>query len=174
MRKVILFTAVSLDSYIARTQGEVDWLLTDNDYGYHDFYQAIDTTLMGHNTYKQILSWGKFPYREKINYVFSRIHTQPVHHSISFINNAIPDFVNQLKAKPGKNIWLVGGSQINTMLLNNNLIDEMILAVHPIILGQGIPLFTQPAKTTVLNLQTSQIFARGLVQMSYRLIQNTA
>ncbi|BAP56985.1 bifunctional deaminase-reductase domain-containing protein [Thioploca ingrica] len=170
MRKVILFTAVSLDSYIARIQGEVDWLFTDNDYGYDDFYQSIDTTLMGHNTYQQILSWGNFPYPEKINYVFSKIHPQPYHHSISFINNAIPDFVNQLKAKPGKNIWLVGGSQINTMLLNNDLIDEMILAVHPIILGQGIPLFTQPAKVTRLDLQTSQIFARGLVQMSYRLI----
>ncbi|NJO17372.1 MAG: dihydrofolate reductase family protein [Thioploca sp.] len=104
MRKVILFMAVSLDSYIAKTPGEVDWLFTDNDYGYH---------------------------------------------------NAIPDFVNLLKAQLGK-------------------ILGMILAVHPIILGQGIPLFTQPAKTTVLNLQTSQIFVRGLIQMSYRLIQNTA
>ena len=70
MRKLILYSAQSLDGFIARTDGRVDWLFTDQDYGYYTFYESIDTTLMGRHTYEQILTFGDFPYPDKQNWFF--------------------------------------------------------------------------------------------------------
>jgi dihydrofolate reductase len=168
MRKIILYIATSLDNFIAKKSGEVDWLFHDQDYGYRDFYNIIDTTLMGHNTYKQILEFGEFPYKEKINFVFTRNKKPQKSKFVSFINHDIKSFLVDLKEKNGKNIWLVGGSQINSLLLNNSLIDEMIISIHPIILGEGIPLFSdRNTQKKVILIETKE-FSSGLVQLSYK------
>jgi len=72
MRRIILFIAASLDGHIARPSSEVDWLFTDQDYGYTEFLASVDTVLMGRKTYEQVLTFGEFPYQEKQSYVFSR------------------------------------------------------------------------------------------------------
>jgi dihydrofolate reductase len=169
MRKVILFIATSIDGYIAGQNNEIDWLFTDADYGFNSFYDSIETTLLGYNTYKVALTFDIFPYPDKKNYVFSLHHTHTDNNPVIFIKENPCEFVKQLKKQEGKNIWLVGGSQINTLLLNDLLIDEIIISIHPIILGKGIPLFTETTTRGNYKLVNSQDFKSGLVQMHYNL-----
>jgi dihydrofolate reductase len=173
MRRVRLYTAASLDSYIARPGGDVDWLSTphynlpDEDYGYGEFYQGIGTTLMGHNTYRFILDQDvPFPYPDKENYVFSRSAQNRYTEFVRFIRDDIPDFVRQLRSTEGEDIWLVGGGEINALLLQNNLIDEIILTLFPLVLGEGIPLFRGNHTAVHLDLQSSKSFENGIVQLT--------
>jgi dihydrofolate reductase len=168
MREIILFSACSIDGYIARKNGDVDWLLTDGDYGYKNFYDSIDTTLTGHNTYKQVLSFDEFPYADKTNYIFGKPENTEDKNPVTFVSRDIINFVSQLKKERGKKIWLVGGGQLNTTLWNANLIDEIVLSVHPIVLGEGIPLFSGNPKEKGLKLKQTDSFENGLIQTTYR------
>ena len=165
MRKLKLYIASSLDGYIAGPKAEIDWLNAAGaaDYGYHEFYASIDTTLMGNITYKQILGFGEFPYPDKANYVFTRGTTTDTE-NVQLISGDIAAFVRSLKNRPGKDIWLVGGGQINTVLLNEQLIDEIILTVFPLVLGDGIPLFAPNAKRTQFETVGCQTYETGLIQ----------
>jgi len=173
MRQVILYIAASLDNFIARPDGSVDWLsspeflLPDEDYGYHEFYITIDTTLMGNSTYRFILDQDvPFPYPDKKNYVFSRSAKNRDTEFVRFIYQDPVDFVRQLKLQTGEDIWLVGGGQINTVLLNNDLIDKMILTLLPITLGEGIPLFHGKYKEVKFSLNASKSYQSGIVQLN--------
>ncbi len=166
MRKLILYIASSLDGYIARTSGDVDWLFTDQDYGYTDFLTRVDTVLMGRNTYKQILSFGEYPYQGTQGFVFSKMHKNN-DSFVEFVSSDLVPFIQNLKSSTGKDIWLVGGGQIIQPCLQNDLIDEFIISLHPIVLGGGIPLFPSPSTTKTLTLQHCQTFETGLVQLTY-------
>ena len=168
MRKVKLFIATSLDGFIADKNGGIDWLFTDQDYGYADFYASIDTTLTGYKTYEDILGFGEFPYPGKTNYVFSRQHQQAGHNPVTFIATDIAGFVRQLKQQPGQDIWLVGGGQINEVLLQAGLIDVLIVSIHPVVLGEGRPLFAGHAGMQDFKLMASKDFESGLVQLTYQ------
>lgn len=148
MRKLKLYIAASLDSYIAGPNGEIDWLEVggDLDYGYQEFNSSIDTTLMGTATYQLTLTFDDFPYPDTTNYVFTRGMPPPDTAYVRFISGDIAGFVRSLKEQPGKDIWLIGGGQINTVMLNEELIDEIILTLFPLVLGEGIPLFAPGAK----------------------------
>jgi dihydrofolate reductase len=98
MRQVILFIASSLDGYIARTSGDVDWLFTDQDYGYTDFFANIDTLLMGRHTYEQVLSFGEYPYQGKQGFVFSRTRGGVSDENVTFISDNLASFVESLRA----------------------------------------------------------------------------
>jgi dihydrofolate reductase len=167
MRQLKLFIATSLDNFIAGKNGELDWLFSDdNDYGYNEFYNSIDTTLIGNKTYKQILTFGEFPYPNKTNFVFTRTHSNQDTKAVHFITDDLIEFVKSLKKQNGKDIWLVGGGEINTLMLNADLIDEMILSIHPIILAQGIPLFTDNAKRAHFKTKNCKTFESGLIQLT--------
>ena len=131
MRQLQLYIAASLDGYIAGPNGEIDWLDAggDPDYGYGDFYDSIDTTLMGRATYEITQTVEEFPYPDKANYVFTRNPDLSDTEHVRFISSDIAAFVRQLKEQAGKNIWLVGGGQINTIMLNEDLVDGIILTV---------------------------------------------
>lgn len=166
MRKVKLFIATSLDGYIAGPEGETDWLFMDgNDYGYTPFYDSIDTTLSGHETHKLTLTFGDYPYPDKTNYVFSRSPQLSTPH-VTFIQEEPALFVENLKQQPGGDIWLVGGGQINTLMLNADLIDELIQSIHPVVLGQGLPLFAPTAKQTEFKTTGCVAYESGLVQIT--------
>lgn len=168
MRKVVLFIATSIDGFIAGEDGSTDWLYTDGDFGYREFYNSIDTTIMGYNTYYFIKQFPEFPYPDKKNYVFSRRERASDENPIEFIYGNITEFIKKLKKEEGKNIWLVGGSQINSLLHNANLIDQMIISVHPIALGKGIKLFRDKSlKRQHFKLINHQVYDRGLVQLTY-------
>lgn len=172
MRKVQLYIAASIDGYIARPDGGVDWLSKvekeGEDYGYGSFIASIDTTLMGRKTYDEVLGFGvPFPYMNTANYVFTRQERQPDNNPVQFIREDPADFVGKLREQPGGNIWLIGGGGLNTVLLNAGLIDEMILSVIPIVLGEGIPLFGGQPKETHWKVAEHQVFDTGLVQLRY-------
>ena len=167
MRKVKLFIACSLDGFIARQDGAIDWLFTDNDYGYQAFYDSIDTTLMGNKTYEQLISFGDFPYQEKKNYVFTRQFDLESTEWMTFITEDMVAFTKALKKYAGKDIWLIGGGAIINILYQAGLIDEYILAINPIILGSGIPLFPGPIGEQKLKLLDTKTYPSGLVQITY-------
>jgi dihydrofolate reductase len=173
MRKVILYIAVSIDNYIAKPDGDTSWLhapeytIENEDFGYTDFIKGIDTTLMGHNTYKVVMGFDvPFPYADQTNYVFTKSQKANDEHA-EFINNNIPEFISSIKNKPGKDIWLIGGSEINALLLDHNLIDEMIITQVPVILGSGLPLFTNPKHSVPFLLKDSKSYKNGFVQLTY-------
>lgn len=174
MRKISLFIASSLDGYIARTSGEVDWLFTDQDYGYTEFYEQIDTLIMGNKTYHQILNWGEYPYPGKECFVFSQTLQGQKDNNVEFVGGDLTEFINKLRQSSGRDIWLVGGGQVINYLMKHNFIDELILAIHPIILGNGIPLFAKDASLeTNLKLKHVKTYPTGLLQVFYDLKQNS-
>lgn len=169
MRKIKLFIATSLDGYIARPDGAVDWLPTDgNDYGYQDFISTIDTTLMGGKTYRDVLSFGVFPYAQLENYIFTRNRGMKKAPNVKYVSGDIAKFTHALKSEAGKDIWLIGGSEIITEIYNQGLIDEYIITVIPIILGKGIPMFFALEKQAILKLIGSKVYPSGVVQLSYK------
>ena len=164
--KLKLYIATSLDGYIAGPNGEIDWLDGggDADYGYQEFYGSIDATLMGSSTYSLTLTVDKFPYPDKTNYVFTKgtPSSNTVH--VQFVSGDIAAFVRSLKRQAGKDIWLVGGGQINTVMLNAGLIDEVILTTFPLVLGEGVQLFAPGAIVHPFKSVSCQTFETGLVQ----------
>jgi dihydrofolate reductase len=172
MRKVILYIANSLDNFIASEDGSLDWLFSDNDYGYYDFLATIDCTLMGNKTYQHVLTFeGEFPYKDKKNYVFTKNTNLQKDENVRFVSTDIQAFVKNLKEKEGKNIWCIGGGEINRILLQANLIDEMILSIHPILLGKGIQMFPPNYPLSKWKLEKIMSFESGLVQIHYSLLK---
>jgi len=125
MRKIKLFIACSLDGYIAKEDGSVNWLPENTDSGYDQFYSSIDTVLMGQKTYEQILTFGKYPYKDKISYVFSRNPNQKKDENVEFTSE-VEEFTKKLVSSSGKDIWLVGGSEIASTFVNLKFVDELI------------------------------------------------
>ena len=167
MRTLILYIATSLDGYIARPSGAFDWLFSDQDYGYTEFFAGVDTVLMGRKTYEQALGFGEYPYKGTRGVVFSRTPRAP-DANVTFISGDLASFVSELKRGQGKDIWLVGGAQIVAECVRHDLIDDFRLFVHPIILGDGIPLFAPRLPERPLQFVRSQSFDSGLVEVSYR------
>lgn len=171
MRKVRLFIASSLDGYIARSSGVVDWLFTDADYGYTEFFSQIDTVLMGHKTYQQVLEFGDYPYPGKRGIVFSKQRQGEKDQNVEFIGQNVGRFIQDLKHQSGQDIWLVGGAELIHFFLKNKLLDELMLSIHPIILGQGIPLILpDESLQTFLHFKQVQCYPSGLLQVIYNLI----
>lgn len=172
MRKVILSLAISLDGYIAKPNGDVEWLKkvpnpSKIDYGFSEFYKTIDTTIMGNNTYKEILGFGiPFPFQDKENFVISRTN-KPDAEFVHFTSD-VSNLVRDLKLKTGKNIWLIGGGQLNTECLNNGLIDEMLIRIVPIVIGEGLPLFANKPHEVIFELIKTETFSTGVVQLTYQ------
>jgi len=169
-RKVVLFIAISLDGYIARHNGEVNWLYTiegEGDNGYQVFYDTVDTVLMGRKTYDEALTLAEeFPYSDKTCYVFSRSEQQPNSH-VTFVQEDIVTFVKELKEQPGDSIWMVGGADALDGMIKNQLVDEFIITIAPVLLGEGIPLFKeQPLEQSLTLLQTT-VFGQ-FTQLHYK------
>lgn len=167
MRKVVLNLAVSLDGYIAGPKGEYDWCLTDDDYGMTDFLESVDSTLMGGKSYRLVAKYGP-PYPEFTNYVFTRTEKATPYSNVRLVSDDISEFVRTLKHQKGKNIWLFGGSEIIHPLIQENLVDEMMLSVHPLLLGGGLPLFKNLDERKTFSLSDTITYPTGLVQLIYK------
>jgi dihydrofolate reductase len=168
-RKIKLFIASSLDGYIAKEDGSVDWLPQSGDSGYDNFYKSIDIVLMGKKTYEQILTFGKFPYKDKISYVFTRNPNQKKKDENVEFTSEVEEFTKKLILSSGKDIWLVGGADIISTFLNLKFVDEIILSVIPVALGKGIPLFKNIKEEVKLELVKTTEYD-GLVELSYKVI----
>ena len=175
MSKIQLYIASSLDGFIAREHGELDWL--DNlpnpdksDYGYAKFYKEVSTVLMGRKTYKEILGFDvEYPYKNCKSYVFSSNQTYQVETQNTFLVNCLDkNFIRKIKKENQKNIWVVGGGKLIASLVSLGAIDEMILFIAPIILGKGIRLLSECPLETKLELCETQFFSNGMVKLMYR------
>jgi dihydrofolate reductase len=167
MPEVKLFIATSLDGFIAERDGGVDWLFTDDDYGYTAFFDSIETLIMGRRTYEQVLGFGEWPYGEKPTYVFTRGAPGGDHPHVEFVSSDAGPLVEELRHRSSGDIWLVGGAALVSEFRELHLIDEYILSVHPVLLGDGIPLFERPQPRESLRLREELSFESGLVQLRY-------
>lgn len=176
MKKVKVYIATSLDGWIADKEGKIDWLTgfpnpEGTDYGYSEFLATIDTTLIGNSTYKDILILSEeFPYPDKTNYVFTRNPSLQDTKYVQFVHTPAAEFVRELKQGAGADIWLVGGGLLNGSLLEAGLIDEMIIHVMPVILGDGIPLFGGVNVNTAFELLRHKAYSSGVLELHYKKI----
>jgi dihydrofolate reductase len=147
LRRIVLFIAMSLDGYIATKDEKLDWLFRvdgEGDNGYSEFFESVDTILLGKRTYDWIMKHeaGVFPYPGKDCYVFTRAELEDTD-DVQFVGGNIVQFAEALKKEDGKNIWMVGGGDILHEFLKEKLIDDLIVTVAPAIIGKGIPLFKE-------------------------------
>lgn len=176
MRKIIVYIATSADGYIARPDGDVEWLnrpRTAGDYGMRAFYRSIDTILWGRKTYKVALEFQKqgvkgadFDPKVK-NYVFSHQPPQHTPPGVEFVTLPVPEFAGRLRATPGKNIWMMGGAGLIASFLDAGEIDEFIIHVIPTFIGEGIPLIAPEYRSIPLALLSSRSYSDGVVRLHY-------
>jgi len=174
MRRVVLYIAASLDGCIARPDGSLDWLdaaaVPGEDYGYGEFLASCDTLLVGGVTFRQLLGFGDYPYAGKRVYVFTRQGPidVPEGAEVAFVDVDPAEMVRRLKQEPGDDIWLVGGSAVIQPVMDADLVDEIILSVIPVVLGEGIPLFAPGTLEKRLELLDERSYPGGIVQLRYR------
>jgi dihydrofolate reductase len=172
-RNVIVHIAASADGYIARSDGDLEWLTSrpapKGFYGMNAFMKSIDTTVLGRKTYEVSLSLGAAFGSGGRTIVFSR-HAPPADAppGVEFVNEAIGPFVSRLRKQPGKDIWLMGGGDIIASFLDEQAIDEFVVSVVPVFIGDGIPLIARRHRHVPLDLRSVERFDDGLVQLRYR------
>lgn len=173
-RKIILYIAASLDGFIATESGGVEWLESiaapeGEDYGYANFIASVDTVIMGYRTYQQVRGFeGPYPYQSHRNIVLSRQSDPPSDGIAEFLRDPQPAFINDLKRSEGKDIWLVGGGQVNTLFLKKGFLDEIRLFLMPILLGSGISLFPGLPTQCPADLVSERRFPNGVLELCYR------
>ncbi len=169
MRKVTFRVASSLDNYIARLDGSFDWILhsDESSASLAEFWKTIDTVLWGRKTYDLIQ--GRMPTYQGIkNYVFSRTLKESADKEVELVKEEAAKFVHMLKSQKGKDIFVMGGGQLAKSLFEADLIDEVGMNIHPILLGSGIPLFHEMKRQINLELIECKTFRDGCVFVSYR------
>lgn len=176
MRKIIVEIAASADGYVARPDGSVDWLNrpeTAGDYGMSAFYRSIDTILWGRKTYEVALEFQKqgaagagFDPNVK-NYVFSHHPPASAPPAVEFVTEPVPAFARRLRSRRGKNVWMMGGPGLIASFLDAGQIDEFIMTVIPVFIGEGIPLVAPRHRLLPLKLLSSKNFSDGVVKLHY-------
>jgi dihydrofolate reductase len=170
MREIKYFVASSLDNFISRPDGSVDWLFTDQDYGMAEFFASVDVAVMGRKTFERMLELSPesplFPGMK--HYVFSRTLESTPYKQVEIVRGDAPRWASRVRAHYGKHIWLVGGGSLVQEFLQHKLVNEIGLAIHPRLLGKGVALFTSPYPEMGLELLRSKQYATGLLQVFYR------
>ena len=172
-RKVIVHIGTSADGYIARPDGDLDWLTSRpapaGFYGMNAFMKTIDTMLVGRKTYEMSLRLGaKFDSTSRTIVFSRRPPPGDAPARVEFVNGAIGPFMNRLREEPGKDIWLMGGGDLIASFLDEQAIDELVISVAPVFIGDGIPLIARRFRHQPLELLSVERFEDGLVQLHYR------
>jgi dihydrofolate reductase len=173
MRKVILNVAVSLDGFIEGPNGEYDWCFTDQDYGLSEFYDRIDAAFIGRKSYELLRGMeekGEYSLPKLEEYVFSNT-LEKVKEGSVLVSGDIENQVSKIKQEEGKDIWLFGGASLTTSMMNLGMVDELQLAVHPIVLGKGTPLFRDLLNRFQLSLEDTKTYDSGLVILKYSVLK---
>jgi dihydrofolate reductase len=179
-RKVIVFIATSADGYIARPDGDVEWLnrrARTVDYGMTEFYPTIDTILWGRKTY----DWGRDYYKKSgstggmldtkvANYVFSRKPPKRAMPGVEFVSEPVKAFAQRLRATPGKHVWMMGGGNLIASFLDAGEIDEFDIHVIPTLIGEGIPLVAPRHREVALRMLSSRKYPDGVVRLRYQVV----
>lgn len=173
---VCVYIAASLDGFIARTDGGLDWLgrveSPGEDYGYGRFIDSIDAMVMGRNTYDAVLGFEAWPYEGKRCVVMTHRPCDPTHGEACFSGEPA-ELLHQL-ARAGVRRVYVDGGRVVSAFLDAGLVDELTVSVIPVLLGDGVRLFAQSARSWGLTLEESRAFTSGLVQLRYRVCRDDA
>jgi dihydrofolate reductase len=177
-RKIIVHIATSADGYIARPDGDIEWLSErpppKGFYGMGKFMKSIDAKVLGRKTYDLSVQMGATFDTKTPHYVFSRRPAPAsVPAGVEFISETIGGFAKRLRTGKGKDIWIMGGGEIIASFLDEGAIDDFIISVIPTFIGEGIPLIAQRHRHVPLRLQSVRRFPDGVVQVHYK-VQQTA
>ena len=177
MRKIIVHIATSADGFIARKDGGIDWLDRSTpkgvDYGLGAFYKSIDAILYGRKTYDVAVKFVEqgmaIPTDARVrNYVFSRRRSpKKILPGFEFVKEPIKKFTKRLRAQKGKNIWMMGGGGLIASFLDAGEIDEFVISLIPVFIGEGIPLITPGRRTVPLKLLSTKKYPDGVVSLHY-------
>lgn len=177
-RRIIAYLATSADGYIARRDGDVEWLNRRPDtvdYGMAGFYATIDTILWGRRTYDWLLDYHKQRGKTKglfdtkvANYVFSRKPPRRAAPGVEFVSQPVKAFAQRLREAPGKDIWMMGGAGLIASFLDAGEIDEFDIHVIPVFIGAGIPVIAPRHRDIPLHLCSSKKFPDGVVRLRYQ------
>ena len=180
-RKIIVSIATSADGYIARPDGDVEWLNrrpNNIDYGMKAFYRTIDTILWGRKTYDWLLAYhkkhglkGEMFDTKVANFVFSRKPPKRPAEGVEFVTQPVKKFAKKLRAAPGKHIWMMGGGGLIASFLDAGEIDEFDIHVIPTFIGQGIPLMARRHRDVELRLLAARKYADGSVRLRYEVVK---
>ena len=169
MRKVVLGVGITVDGYIARPDGAVDFLFMPKDYSMAPFFKRVDAALMGRKTYEMGLKLGGgklYNYGMKC-YVFSKTLGNIGHQDFAVVNEPLKPFVEALRKKKGKDIWLMGGGELTRAFLREDLVDELYLGVVPTLIGEGIPAFPSGFPQREFALTETKTYSKGLIALRY-------
>ncbi|KAF1052541.1 MAG: putative protein YyaP [Stenotrophomonas maltophilia] len=177
MPTLIYYVATSLDGFIARADGGLDWLddthQADQDYGYAAFYASVDALLMGSETWRTCQGFDSWPYSGKPTVVLSRdTALKPPQAQVSAVHNSPGEALQALAQQGHERIWLVGGGRLAGNCLAAGLIDELVISIIPRLLGSGVPLFAGCIER-VLQLLEVRAFPNGVIQQRYRILRDS-
>ena len=177
--KTSVFIAVSLDGFIARSDGSTDWLKNieyeiGEDYGYEKFFQSVDCFIVGRNTFELSLKFPEWPYSDKKVFVLTTsnlILPESVQEKTKIISSKPEDLIQQLSFEGFKHVYIDGGKTIQSFL-SAGLIDELTITTIPILIGSGKPLFGRLNNDIKLQLLENTFYKNGFVKNVYRVIHN--
>ena len=174
MRRVRYRVAVSLDGYIAGPEGEIDWIVQDPTVEWKSIFAEFDTVLLGRRTYELTRQPGApaWPAGWHV-YVFSRTLVAEEHADVTVVSADAGATVAALRSQPGRDIWLFGGARLVASLLTADVVDDVEVAIMPILLGDGIPLAARGAPRSPLTLTGSHTTPSGIVTLRYE-VQRSA
>jgi len=169
MRKVVLGVGISLDGYIARPDGAVDFLFMPKDYSMVPFFKRVDAAVMGRKSYEMGLKMGggKLSSYGMKCYVFSKTLRNVAHEDFAIVSDPPKPFIEALKKKKGKDIWLMGGGELTRAFLQDDLVDELYLGVVPTLIGEGIPAFPSGFPQREFALAENKTYSMGLIALRY-------
>ena len=176
MRKVVYSLTNSLDNFIARLDGGYDWIQMGDEMmnEFPKLIEPFDTVLMGRKSYDAAYGQSQDSGQNEAGimgmktYVFSRTMKENPGGEVELVSGDAGEFVRELKNGPGKDIWLMGGGELAASLLKENLVDEINLAIQPVLLGAGVPLFPDVGKQFNLQLVDSKFYKNGTVSVTYK------
>lgn len=168
MRKIIINVAISLDGFIEGPNGEYEWCFTDSDYGMEAFLQRTDAIFFGRKSYELFAASYSGMWNDKKWYVFSNT-LDKIPAGATLMNGDITNQVRSIKAEQGKDMWLFRGVSLTSSLMELKLVDELLVAIHPILLGAGKTLI-QSNNRTPLQLPETIPYESGLVQHRYKVL----
>jgi dihydrofolate reductase len=167
--RVSVFIAVTLDGFIARRDGGIDWLSlverAGEDYGYREFIDSVDSVIIGRSTYNLALGFDPWPYEGKRCVVLTHAPATP-RHDEEFHRGLPEQLLARLAAEGGKRAYVDGGTVIQQFLAAG-VVTDLTLSVIPVLLGEGVPLFGKIGRDVRLALRKSTAFESGLVQLEY-------
>jgi dihydrofolate reductase len=173
MRRVVLGLGISLDGYIARPNGAVDFLFMPKDYSMAPFFATVDTAIMGRKTFDAALKMGggSLGGSSMSTYIFSQSLPPGERDGVIFTKHSPVTFIRQMRKRPGRNIWLMGGGELARAFLKADLVDELYLGVVPTLLGDGIPLFPCGFPQRDFSLVENRTYSKGLIALKYRRVR---